>query len=1129
MSKPGSKDGSLVNTLSSFWRRQFKDEGHLEGIYKAVEILLGQVYREMLENAQALSLEATPVFGRDYWREIFLVEAELDIRISGAVTQWAFPLDDDIVSFKYLQDRVTTPTRIFEEGKDFTVQRVDGQPEIVFTSENPLETDSVPVAFITRDEETVLTGYDAHVEYGVPNEHLSTSTLVRRAEINARNDVRRTLTIDGIRFETRKAGFYQGRSTWIYIPNGQFVRDEVVGRTLRGYHSDGSALIAEDRTISALARPDVLVVDSEYDSAFAVGALLGEGQVQLIDPETFQPEHVGFTLELTDHENADNSGEYTIEAVNSGTEVLLTAALPFDSTTARVMTSVTRAGLVFSIPSAQTRVTAKYVGYWAFISDGSGNQKFFEIESLANPNASGFYQDVTVLDPDGVISSFDTTGLSVSIRVQEPSAFRMAWELKTPEITRRAQLFAPDITVDRRYLSERYGVLVEREQESSQAYKQFLQGVFQYFWVGPTHFAMKSALNTLAGFPVIESDGELLLRVVQSTTQDEVITDRRSYILPAGYTREELLETSAERTKVFRKLEPLTGAFIVEDLVSDPTWMFNLQLPVAVMPDEPPNRRFIDPRLRRTVVGGGWKVGDPGIFVGSGSDGVTREDDIIEMRDAFVSGTTVTTDTTKIVSTYAGKTVMIYGRSRLVTSVPTDQSFTIDSELEAELLAAFNPSADLDGDLITVASYEFTGDKDLGRPIVTSGGTFYVDNVVDTHIAQLVDSSGTPMAAAPTTETVEFGWTMDILNRAPLHASIGVVVAQTLSGPNTFGVRYELDENTLSVATLQDDIADLIIEGRPAHTFFLNYPFSILEDIVYVGDDDVDMTVVVGSGGGTEEFPGGSFTLLSRPLRVGAAWSVGDIFFLNHGYITWDKRISFAEMGSLPSDIVDGSGYPFHEVFDGRSATELFLDLEADNPGETYTIDIYFWNGAAWVFYDSVDFDTDNPQIENFLVGGLYFAFDVTASTGTEVVLRVGARRDSIAEKVSIANHPSGTGSISIGSDILTDASFDFFEVDVGRELFLAYDVSGTMVYEQVRVIARIGLHTVQLVNKTDNLAFSAPVTSSAVAWQFGAQKRWGQTSLMVGGLDPSLDPPSGAPSGTGYGVELPLQVAIID
>jgi hypothetical protein len=1115
MTKPGPKDGSLFVTLSSFWRQLFKDEGHLEGIYKATEILLGQVYLEMLENARATALETTPVYGKDYWREILLVEAEQDIEVTPVGTQWAFPLDEDIVDFRFLQNRVTTPTRIFEAGRDFEVQIIDDLPQVVFTRESPLDVDEVAVAFISRDIETVLTGSDAAVSYGTPNEHLPTTEPDRTTAKNARYLLRRTLTITGVRYETRDAAFVDGRNTWLQLPGGTFTAASAVGKTLRGFHTSGGSIVAEDRTVTAVSSEDVLVINAAFDPLFA-------GQVQLIDPETFQPEHVGFSLVVTDHTNAANSGTYVIESVTSGTEAVLTTAFPFDDTTARLYTGVTRAALVLTILSAQTRLTDVDVGRAAYVSDGSGNEGFFVIDALANPNASGFYQDVTVLDPDGVISSFDTTGLSVSVRVQDPSASRVIWEMQSPQITRRAQLYAPDIDVDRRYLSERYGVLIGREEPSSDAYKQFLRGVFQYFWVGPTHFALESALNTMVGFPVIESEGEILLRVIQSADKDEVITDRRSYVLPAGYVKEELTETT-EQGRSFRQLEPLTNAFIVEDLVSDPTWMFNSVLPSAVMPDDSEARRLINPRLIKTAADGAWRVGDPGVFVGTGADGVVREDDIIDFLDAFVSGTTVTTDSTKIVSTYVGKTVMIEGRTRRILSTPTDQSFTINGALDATLIAVFNPSADLDGELITIASYEFTGVKDVGRPIVTSGGTFYVDRVIDTHIAALVDSGGTPMAAAPTTETVNLGYTMNILNRAPMHASIGLVVAQTLAGPNTFGVRYELDAETLPIATLQDDIQDIIYAGRPAHTFFLNFPFKVLEDTVFV-DDTISMAVAIDGSG-----VAGEFTLLSRPLRVDGSWKAGEIFFLSHGYITWEKRISFAEMGSLPAAVLDGSSNIFHEVFDGRSATELFLDLEADNPGETYTIDIYFWNGAAFVFYDSVDFDTSNPQIENRLVGGLYFAFVVTASTGTEVVLRVGARRDGVVERVNIANHPAGTGSISIGADTLTDAGFDFFEADVGRELFLAYVVSGTMVYEHVRIVARTSLHVVQLVNKSDSLAFSAPVTSSAVTWHFGAQKRWGQTALIVGGQDPSLDPPYGAPTGTGYGVELPVQVAIID
>ncbi len=1128
MTSKRAKSAPLAVTLSSFWQDSFRDTGHLKGIYRATEILLGQVYRELLETALSASLDTTPVFGKEYFRELFFVESAREVKTGGV----AYALDEDIVSFRYLQNRVTTPTKVLELGKDFSIESLDeGGYEIVFFGLAPHERDAVATVYVVQEPEIVLSGAYAAVEHGVPDEHLPTTEADLVAEVSARNDGRRTVAIDGVLFETSVAEVTVGVENEIKLPGGVFTSAAVVGKTLRGYHYTLGATVAEDRTVVGVASSDTLLIDVPYDALF-------DGQVKLLDTEVFRSEHAGFTLRLADAFEPLHGGDYVIEEVLDGTTVLLEGPIPFAETTATAISAVTRAGTTLTIPTGESFFTWRHVGQSVFVSDGTTYSGFLVIDSLASPDASGFFEEVTLSDPDDALSALGTTGLVMSVRVRDPSVSRGSWELRTPEVTRRAQMFAVDIDVEKNYLSTRYGQLVDIERPSSESYKQFLQGVMQYYWVGPTHFATRSALDTIAGFPVIERDGETLLRVTQYADKDEVVTDRRAYELPAGRVRADILEAGSGMT--FRHLEALTEVFSVVDLQNTPTWMFGTVLPESVLPGEIEARRLVSPLIQLTTVGGSWKIGDPGVSIGTGVDGVVRDDDIIEFTDAVIAGTTVTVTSTKIIPAYLYKTVYIEGRRRRITAILSDSSFTIDSEIPELVGDDLTFSSSWVGNLLialflpSVPVYAFTTDF-IGRDFdFTSdffgiSGSFTVTQVTPTYI--LVDHDYTPPTGGLITGhggtvwvTVADALSGYIVNRPSMHYSLGHVVSQTMAGANMFGVRYEYGDDLLAVATLQQDIAEIIHSGRPAHTLFQNFPVRTLEDGVLVSDAVIEMTLAVD---GENENDG--MAILSRPLRVDGSWKIGELFTLPHGAFGWEKRLSFTEMSSLVTDFEDVDGNLLHEVLDARLATEVVVSLEADNTGELYTIDVYFFNGATWVFSESLLFDTDDLEILFVDAAGLYVTFLVSSSTGTEVALLLGTKRDEVVHRINPALNPSGTGSLSAGVDTLTVAGFEFYDVDIGRAVSLVIDVSGDSVLIRARIVARSSKTVVQLVDEDDNLPLSSPVTTSTAQWAFGPQKRWGQTPLVVGGQSLSLDPPFGASGGAGYGVELPIQLSVID
>lgn len=198
---------------------------------------------------------------------------------------------------------------------------------------------------------------------------------------------------------------------------------------------------------------------------------------------------------------------------------------------------------------------------------------------------------------------------------------------------RELAFWVPDAMLDKNDMYLNYGYLVSRFEPSSEAYRALLQGIFQYFVLGPTPNHLTSALNVITGLPVIRDDGEILQEVDSSDpAYNVVVTNAARYSFDAGVTLlDTILDQNNWATNVgdtdalsFSALDHLTDVFQVHDVVNHPTWWFDHFIPENVLPDEQKLRRLITPELYENLVDnppGLVKVGDPGLFAGADDDG----------------------------------------------------------------------------------------------------------------------------------------------------------------------------------------------------------------------------------------------------------------------------------------------------------------------------------------------------------------------------------------------------------------------------------------------------------------------------------------------------------------------------
>lgn len=136
-------------------------------------------------------------------------------------------------------------------------------------------------------------------------------------------------------------------------------------------------------------------------------------------------------------------------------------------------------------------------------------------------------------------------------------------------------MWIPDATIDEEWLFKDYGVLIDprNNRETSESYRAFIYGLFNYFIKGPTLERMESALNIINDVPVARNNNEIIERI----DGRRIITTGSIYELPP---------TAILRVKegdVLEAFQPLSDSFIVGDYISHPEWWNGIYLPDTIL------------------------------------------------------------------------------------------------------------------------------------------------------------------------------------------------------------------------------------------------------------------------------------------------------------------------------------------------------------------------------------------------------------------------------------------------------------------------------------------------------------------------------------------------------------------
>lgn len=511
---------NFLRGLSDFWQRFFADADQLEALYEGSAILIGQAYLDLMSAALGVSLKDAVAIDREYYRLVVVREDQMRF-VKGLTTaddRWSLELEDPLVKFAALDNRVYEPTASLEELRDFEVF-----DRVAYFKVDPTDPngDGLP-----------LDGYARRaVDVAVGGRFANTSVASWLAAGVKKGDTLRILDV-ATTGEQRKR------------------TDHVL----------------------ALVRAGALYVDVETPFAASAVAANQRYAVLRVPPEPEVLETTTFVADeaLLTHTRVDQGSVRVFAKNNIGADVV------------------------------------ENVDYIVNYESG----KITRIGGTPWPGGNGPY----------------SVSYTWQLEVATGTTGTIAAAGGTARVIQIA-MWAPDARIDRRTLANNFGALIGREADSSEAYRAFLQGIFQLYTLGPVLERVESALNVVLNLPVVRDDGEIVLAVdISDPVVDRVQTRRptssaiATYEFPKGTPLRADLAPGLE----LLSFEPLTEAVSVTDYVQTPNWWHGAVIPLELFEEVD----GVKPGIARRTASAAYVahvvnavdspcVGDPGLYVGA--------------------------------------------------------------------------------------------------------------------------------------------------------------------------------------------------------------------------------------------------------------------------------------------------------------------------------------------------------------------------------------------------------------------------------------------------------------------------------------------------------------------------------
>lgn len=1150
----GNNTETFLTGLSDFWQRFFSDKEVLQGVYAGAEVALGQAYLDMVTEVLNVNLTDMPLFNREFWKLMTMREDLLRFQDGG----WTYPLPDNIAHFHFLTNRIYNPTVALERDIDFTLD--EDERTIAFAA-NPFDTglDGVPSRQVDIVPTIFQTGLDGIYDPLFPR------TFSVRGFVRDGIDGGLPIPVSSDQFTSVSANF---------------TADDI-GRVLvftyDGTTYDGVGPNPAPPEILAVLDPETLLLDTAITiTAAPVTDLPWEIRVT----EVFASTDVGDDLVLQDPVVPGTSYTAEITAVDPGglsvtidQDIGITPDSEAVPWTHQSKSRVTE--FVFWIPDAFIDRENLWLSFGYLVSRYEVTSESYRslLEGIfryfilgptigLTEAALNVMSGVPVVREDGeVVTLIDTADADFDIVYTDRRSYEIPKGSLKPEIVVGTELeafealttiftVADHIADPNWYLGE---VIPENLVENANVTRRnvdptlyrslvgnprwligdpgFFIGADDSRFVpqdkegldGRTTGTAVAAQNALFQSVHPPGDGEQFTIDGKLYTLQNVLVDANGNI-QIGSSFEETAQNIFDAVNLTGTagVQYATSMTIHPTVTATATFFTTTGgfFPVTTSSQvnfeaKTPGAAGNSIAVSETLANGNW-TNTPNFVGGSGLGG----------------GAYMTSHQQKFFEYEVDQFITIAGNSYQITEVGTSPEpyVKFDGDITADLLASnfvavvAEPSVGNGRILITGAGLT---DDDVGRFVRVNAGTlggqdFLISEVLSAEVVTLVDIDTLvePVLILGDITSVFLGLVWEIESRAPLRHTTGYLFMRDFLKQHIFTVSYDLTEfPDIPFPRLDDDVRDVLLEGKPAYvTMFFN-PNNYLRDTVCVAEEVLEVDVVVGLFDDMEEIGGNNI--------IGDHWMVGDYYYYAYPTLAWIDLFRGNELALNAGKI--GEILIFRQLPRVGEQDKVAFSLYAEG-GTGVEADIEVWytdqDDNLYPTGDIISLELDGANIgivdtnglDLWILARLSFTVEPPIWAVNYGYIRNEPATIQLTEDTGYtelaANFPGGS------NEFVDPSGYQFNQEDIGRQITVL--VQG--IPERFWISAVNSDTSVNLLSTTE-LAVPNFAAESDVAWRPGPPRRLA-TPVVVGGQYPTVPHPDEV-SNEAYILSWPILVTL--
>lgn len=583
-------------------------------------------------------------------------------------------------------------------------------------------------------------------------------------------------------------------------------------------------------------------------------------------------------------------------------------------------------GVTSSFSAASAAFTHADIGQAIVIGNSAGgiNAGIFYIQSITSPTTVVLTQDRRV----AAITDANNGTLTWSV-------YRRG-TLETQNVSvgvYEIAFWAPDVLVDRYHLYNTFGYLIGKVGDSSEQYRSLIRGIFQLFMLGPTLERFESAINTVAGLPVVRDDGEILLSYSTGDYANGVDgylsgPTREFSSVTANFAADAVADylyitTGLNAGKQFKIVQVLDPTTVILDTVPTNDGPVSWELSVEAEQSITTSRTTyafartipIRPKFTNPV---NWGVSTLRAFeVMTAAFNVT---DYIES-PAWWTRATIPPELWEGENALRrNSTAALFENVIGAADDPHigDPGFLIGADSQGFVPPAVlkyddagNSDGDITGDVYYPASNNVYFTTTISSPFTAADtDNILVVSGVSYRILQVLSSSQIKIEAF-TNVLNATGLAWEVYSQpVPLRHKAAFVILDTWLKYHLFSLSFDPIALGLLGSSLLSDLDALVFAAKPSYTYILVSPSSLFNEIITVTETLFTTPRVAPSG-----TLGEVIAANTTPLSIGSGWRIG-------GWFRYAERTAtFSTPTATVPDLlgVPGAGYayyPFSVVID---------------------------------------------------------------------------------------------------------------------------------------------------------------------------------------------------------------------